>query len=96
MELLTGRLPFELEEGEEEEAWEALSTGRSSNEGCEAWVAHPDGGFRLGEPDGVPDVSSITGLARLVGRTNGLAPTALEPTTPRRRAAREQSEFLES
>lgn len=47
MELLTGRLPFELEEGEENEPWEALSTGRSSNEGCEAWVAHPDGGFRL-------------------------------------------------
>ena len=47
MELLTGRLPFEMEDGEVEEAWEALSTGRSSNEGCEAWVAHPDGGFRL-------------------------------------------------
>lgn len=47
MELLTGRLPFEMDEGEEEEAWEALSTGRSSNEGCEAWVSHADGGFRL-------------------------------------------------
>jgi hypothetical protein len=47
MELLTGRLPLQEPETDRESNWEAQSTGRSSNEGCEAWVAKDDGGFRL-------------------------------------------------
>ena len=47
MELLTGRLPLQEPDEDDEKAWEAQSTGRSSNEGLEAWVAHADGGFRL-------------------------------------------------
>ena len=40
-----------FEEGEGDTWLESCSTGRSSNEGLEAWVAKPDGGFRmLGAP----------------------------------------------
>ena len=61
MELLTGRMQFEEFEGEDDTKWEQCSTGRSSNEGLEAWVAKPDGGFRLvGAPPTPVPVIKVT------------------------------------
>jgi len=42
------------------EDWEALSTGRGSNDGVEAWVATPRGGFSIATPP-PPTVSSDEG-----------------------------------
>lgn len=42
------------------EDWEALSTGRGSNDGVEAWVATPRGGFSIATPP-PPAVSSDEG-----------------------------------
>jgi hypothetical protein len=75
------RSPLGLVPVDNAEQWELLSTGRSSNEGLEAWVAKEDGGFRMKgvpptplEKPATPAVPADPDAADAAGPANAAAP----------------------
>ena len=55
-------------EFEDDDAWETLSTGRSSNSGCEAWIATQDGSFVL--KSALPPVTAVVADLKALSERN--------------------------